>query len=424
MQFQKSVKKSIQDLNQYSNTDIKLLCNKFKIPFITKSQAINILSYELIKDYFHQRGTMDVANVQPVPSVVSDTPLLNFLSDKIGQDITKYILYPYLKVHSELIPALKNNDITNAIILIENGIDVKKVNSLNETSLMYAIKINNIYISKLLIAKGVDINTITNNRLQNTALSIAITNDNDNIELVKLLFDNGADINNSIKNITESLIKAIQKTNLNIVKFIVEKGANVNTIHENNTLLLQSINAKKVSVNFVKFLIEKGANVNFLDNNSKTPLIYSIENNYIDIVKLLIDNKADINVVGPKPYKKTILMYAIDMKNIDLIKLLIDKGLDVNAQDSNNMTPLMYVAEHSTLDSLKFLMDNTKNLSYNNLCVISLTNTSDSYALAVMKLLIDNGAKINAKSRDNISALGYALSKNMNDNIEYLKTLT
>jgi len=46
----------------------------------------------------------------------------------------------------------------------------------------------------------------------------------------------------------------------------------------------------------IKKLMDKGSEVNYTDHSGKSALIYAIDNDLLDIVKLLIQNRADVNM--------------------------------------------------------------------------------------------------------------------------------
>lgn len=60
----------------------------------------------------------------------------------------------------------------------------------------------------------------------------------------------------------------------------------------------------------VKLLIEAGANINIQDESGNTPLHYSAANGKKDVVKYLLENKADASIVNVKEQK------AIDYSNV------------------------------------------------------------------------------------------------------------
>lgn len=85
------------------------------------------------------------------------------------------------------------------------------------------------------------------------------------------------------------------------------------------------------SLNFVLFLIKHKAKVNLLDDNRKTALHYASEYGYTDVVKLLIDSCASLNIKDMNS-ERTALHYAAVNGNEHIANLLISNGANLNLQ--------------------------------------------------------------------------------------------
>lgn len=81
----------------------------------------------------------------------------------------------------------------------------------------------------------------------------------------------------------------------------------------------------------VSVLLDEGADVNFFDENGITSIKLAIQNNFEDVVAILLKNGAKID--------KT-LHYACKVGNENLVKFLISKHADVYEVDENSGTPL------------------------------------------------------------------------------------
>jgi ankyrin repeat protein len=124
------------------------------------------------------------------------------------------------------------------------------------------------------------------------------------IGFAKALINNGADVN--ICNIYQSspLHLAACHGVAEIIPLLIEKGAKIEQKDKNSfTPLLEACNSPWSNAETIKALLDGGANINAKDNNDVTPLEHSISRlftigwyNSIEIVKILIENKADVHV--------------------------------------------------------------------------------------------------------------------------------
>ncbi|ORX42083.1 ankyrin, partial [Piromyces finnis] len=101
-------------------------------------------------------------------------------------------------------------------------------------------------------------------------------------------------------------------------------------------------------------LIENGANINYVNN---------FRNEEYDIVKLLIENGANVNQnFGEK--KGSLLMYAITYDNNNyyiecrnkIIKLLIDSNAEIDYKDMDGNTALTYALQSNNNEIVNYLI--------------------------------------------------------------------
>ncbi len=79
-------------------------------------------------------------------------------------------------------------------------------------------------------------------------------------------------------------------------------------------------------------LIKKSANINTQNNAGASPLHYAVSTQNIPLVKLIIENKADLEIAASK-YKVTPLQIAIKKKDITSLNILLENGVKVNDID-------------------------------------------------------------------------------------------
>lgn len=239
--------------------------------------------------------------------------------------------------------------------LIEKGADFKKMETDGWTYLHTASEGGNLDIIKYLIKNGIHIQSKTSNGrtplheacqhghldvihflIQNGADLYEKRDDwiflfdaciSHNLEVVKFLMDKGEDIHCQNSEKTTPLHVACGAGNLEIVKYLIEKGANVNQTNIFGETPLSSAVIR--SATLIEYLINQGANVQSVrtDEHYKgyTPLheVYDF-----DVARVLVKYGADVNAKTES--NLTPLHIACYKSNLEIVKLLIQNGADKN----------------------------------------------------------------------------------------------
>ncbi|WP_347173009.1 ankyrin repeat domain-containing protein [Polaribacter uvawellassae] len=109
---------------------------------------------------------------------------------------------------------------------------------------------------------------------------------------------------------------------------------NIDVFDENGkTALIRAISNKKIEL--VKTLLKKGAKINLQEKNGLrgTPLMYAASTGNLDLCKLLIENKANINQLDIN--KDHALNWATFYGYVDIMNLLIKKGTDLSLKSKH-----------------------------------------------------------------------------------------
>ncbi|EJF64724.1 ankyrin, partial [Dichomitus squalens LYAD-421 SS1] len=113
--------------------------------------------------------------------------------------------------------------------------------------------------------------------------------------------------------------------------------------------------ASSGSVDIVRFLIDQKADVNRGDSGGWTPLHIASSGGFDDVVRELLGAGAEVNRTNDKGI--TPLHYAASKSRIEIGKLLIARGADINARDKANQTPLHRAATTGSTGFINLLLN-------------------------------------------------------------------
>ncbi len=243
--------------------------------------------------------------------------------------------------------AIRNNDLPGLRTLIkDHGADLK--DSRGQTPLMIAAAFGSLEAMKLLIAEGASV------KAESDAGVTALHWCAGDIKKVQLLLDQGADVNKAtLLGRTPLVIAAATSGTLEVIRLFLQKGADVNAADNfGYTPLIAAASIDDAEA--AKLFIEKGASVNAQSKSGDiaTALMGAAHNANLELTRLLLANKANINAVsadanaqvknGPVAFGRVTALYmAVSSGSAEEVKLLLDAGAPIDPRDVRGMTPLM-----------------------------------------------------------------------------------
>jgi len=304
------------------------------------------------------------------------------------------------------------------------------------------------------LEKGIDVNSRLNDRT--TALHWAVLRDQQ--ESVSLLMKAGADPLVLNRNGISPLFLAAQNGNEKIVRWLLEAGADPNTLSENGeTILMTAVHTGKPEV--VNLLLSSGALVDYRDPEfQQTALMIAVREGHADVIDMLIRHGANVDArtrLGPVPAYippckgtgcgsegvginrsgvphrgerydakggMTPLLYAARDGRFEAARLLVENGADLELREANEITPLLMALLNNQLEVADLLLDSGARVNvddfygrsplfaavdYRNLDMNSDleddpqdNRVNRKPILAMIKRLLDEGANVNARTKE------------------------
>jgi ankyrin repeat protein len=332
-----------------------------------------------------------------------------------------------------LMAVARTGNVAAAQLLIDHGatIDAKEKWG-GQTALMWASARRHPEMMKLLIAKGADVNARSINR-----------------DYQRHVTAEGRPKNLDTGGLTP-LLYAARENCLACVKVLLDKGADINLPDPDGVSPLQ-VAIMNANWDLAKQLIVAGADVNQWDMYGEAPLYTAIglrtkldgghasidapnETDGMTITHMLLERHADSNMqlffrpagVNGKTLTRgsTPLIRAATNADLEVVKLLMEHGADVNLEMADRQTPTMAVLSGRANEKQALELIRLFHQAGESVNVIALVNhreetrggTALHYAVRkrfkdVIKELASYGIDMNAKDQDGLTALDYTQSR-------------
>lgn len=240
--------------------------------------------------------------------------------------------------------------------------------------------------------------------------------------VIQLLIDYGADVNAVTEKKSSALHFAGDNTNPKVAEILVKAGANLEAVNiYGNTPLMSAALLQKDNTATINALIKAGANVNaspgfsYTENGHSlggkfTVLIRAVASGKIENVRAVLDagvriNESTIVIMDDNSVETTALTQAIAGRFEDIVKLLIERGAYVNVTEMNKeVTPLDIAYRGGNQVIIQMLRKAGARRNFFELC---RTGT-----LAEVQLGINVGENINGRDSKGGSPLMYAAHDN------------
>jgi ankyrin repeat protein len=296
--------------------------------------------------------------------------------------------------------AAYRNDLEMADLLIAAGANVKLANRDGATPLWLAAENGSGSMIQKLIEAGAD----PNERNPNGETALMMAARNGNVAALNVLLDHRADTNvrENLRG-TTALMWAAEQSHPEAVAVLARHGADVNAITNPDTRnsrlniaptvqqrAAQDVNfgqrraprgsaagpagAAQAADDFEAFF--RGSQVK--DGGGLTPLVYAAREGCLECARVLLASGAKVNELTN--YGWTALLTATQNRHYKLAVFLLDHGADPNLANKGGWTPLYLATDNRNIESGDYPV-----------------RKPDMDHLDYIKLLIDKGAKVNAR---------------------------
>jgi len=194
-------------------------------------------------------------------------------------------------------------------------------------------------------------------------------------DVVKVLLDRKAVVDTEARDGETALSAAVARGQEKVVKLLLENGADPD---KGNVLYSAALRGH---TGISRMLIDNGADVNKLKKNGASPLLKAAINGHTEIAQMLLKHGANVDQAvtscdtrwryfGPSRTRKcsdlrtlgaTPLYRAAKRGNLDMVKLLVNNGANVGKENSLGEVPLDIARENDKKEVIKFLMQVKQN---------------------------------------------------------------
>jgi len=317
---------------------------------------------------------------------------------------------------TQLADAAMKRDAAAIRTLLQQKVNVNAPGKDGTPALHWVVRVDDIATAKLLIAAGADVKAP--DRYGVTPLYLAATNGN--AAMIKLLLDAGVDANLTDPTGATALMTAAQVGNLESVRTLLDAGAKVNTVEPafQQTAVMFAI--CEVHPDVVKLLVDRVADVDVKTRVGPTPEWFKPNSGaaFGHGIGILRGGLPERGSRIPIQGGMTPLLYAARDGHLDSVKILVDAKADVNLAEANAITPLVIAINNNQVPVAKYLIEHGADLnaadwygrspvwSAVELRNMDVTNSTFAHdvdrdgALEVLQMLLDRGANPNPRTKE------------------------
>ena len=237
-------------------------------------------------------------------------------------------------------------------VLIDAGADIETKDDMGRSPLHWSCRSGALAVVKFLVEAGAGVCAMCN--FGNTCPIFAAYHGH--TETVRYLVGlKDVDVNHKATDQWSALFCAVRRNHPDVVKVLIDAGADIETRDEDSLTPLVYA-GEKGNLLMVKMLLEAGADVRAADKDGCTCLLDAAIFGHTETVRYLVGLK-EVDLDHKCDFGWTALFWAVHENHPDVVEVLIDAGADVEVRDKSALTPLVFASEKGKLPMVKMLVE-------------------------------------------------------------------
>eukprot|EP00038_Savillea_parva_P013122 m.209085 g.209085 ORF g.209085 m.209085 type:complete len:711 (+) comp24392_c0_seq1:125-2257(+) len=178
-------------------------------------------------------------------------------------------------------------------------------------------------------------------------------------ETVRLLIEASVNVDGRVSDGITALHMVVESGHMDSVRQLLAASANVDAVsaasdRKGRQRTALWIATKAADKDMVRTLLDHQADANIRSGtNATTPLLEACLQESVDMVKLLLECRGDVNTAGHDGMSPLIAVCKVG--NIELVRMLLDAGAEVNHRAANGATALYMCCAHNHLEAAKIV---------------------------------------------------------------------